>query len=267
MGATRNLVLGGSGTIGAALCRLLEERGESVINLDLRNGFDLRSDDLSPYKEVDYVWFLAWDVGGAKYLTNRENFYKILNNNTLITQRTFSFLKAYSLPFMFTSSQLATADNIYGLTKLMGEEWTKLLEGQLVKLWNVYGWEEPGEKSHVITDMVMKGLTTGKIDLLTTGEEERQFIYMDDCILNMLDIRSEGAKDVDLTDHRWVRIIDVAKLVGTKLGAVIVPGPKEGYSNKIQGKKNFPLTFRYSLDAGLDLVISQAKAYLQRTRV
>lgn len=262
MGTTTNLVLGGSGTIGSALCKYLKSKKEKVINLDLKNGFDLRKDELTPYKNVDYVWFLAWDVGGAKYLTNKENFYNILNNNTLITQRTFSFLKKYRIPFMFTSSQLATPDNIYGLTKLMGEEWTKLLDGQLVKLWNVYGWEDPGEKSHVITDMVLKGITENKIQLLTNGEEERQFIYIDDCVRNMYAIRESQTKDVDLTNNQWIKIIQVANLIGRKLNVPVIPAKQKGYDIKVHAKNNFSLKLNFNLEKGIEMVIADAKKYL-----
>ncbi len=262
MGVTKNLVLGGSGTIGTALCKHLKQIGEEVINLDLKNDFDLRKDDLTPYKNVDYVWFLAWDVGGAKYLNNKENFYNIINNNTLITQRAFSFLKSYEIPFMFTSSQLATSDNIYGLTKLMGEEWTKLLGGQLVKLWNVYGWEEPGEKSHVITDMILKALTKNKIELLTNGEEERQFIYINDCVKNMIAIRRKKESDIDLTNNDWKKIIDMANIIGKKLNVPVFAGEKNGYNNKLTAKQNTFLHFEIPIEKGIDLVISEAKKYL-----
>ena len=93
MGATKNLVLGGSGTIGTALCRHLSGLGETVINLDLKNGFDLRTQSLDEYVGVDYVWFLAWEVGGAKYLSNPANQYRILSDNSQICSRVFSFLE------------------------------------------------------------------------------------------------------------------------------------------------------------------------------
>lgn len=262
MAARRNLVLGSAGTIGTALCDYLKEIGEEVISLDLKTGFDLRKDDIFQYQHVDYVWFLAWDVGGAKYLNNKDNFYNILNNNSLISQRTFSFLKETELPFMFTSTQLAAPDNIYGLTKIMGEEWTKLLDGHLVKFWNVYGWEEPGEKSHVITDIVLKALTKGEIRLMTNGEEERQFIYIKDCVKNMLLIKESNRKDVDLTNNKWTKIIHLAQEVGAILNVPVFAGDKIGYSNKIEVGESFPLVFDFSFKKGLEDIILKANSYL-----
>ena len=77
MSKIKNLVLGGAGMIGSHLCDFLRSKGEEVISLDLLTGFDLRKDDLNKYKDVDFVWFLAWDVGGSKYLTDKNNFISI----------------------------------------------------------------------------------------------------------------------------------------------------------------------------------------------
>ena len=148
MGAKVNLVLGGSGLVGDALCKHLLACGEEVINVDIKNGpeYDIRTMDLSVYSHVDYVWFLAWDVGGAKYLTAQKNLINILHNNTLLCERVFAFLEATQIPFLFATTQLAEPDNTYGITKILGQEWTKLLNGKSARFWNVYGWEEPGER-------------------------------------------------------------------------------------------------------------------------
>ena len=171
----RNLVLGGSGMIGSHLCQYLLSKGEEVVSLDLTTEFDLRKDDLTPYRNVDFVWFLAWEVGGSKFLTDQNNFISIIKNNTQICANVFQFLEDTKIPFLFASTQLAAPDNVYGVTKLLGENWTKALGGKIVRFWNVYGWEDPGERSHVITDMVLNALSKKHIQLLTTGEEERQF--------------------------------------------------------------------------------------------
>ena len=264
MGNRRNLVLGGSGTIGKPLCSYLESLGEEVVNLDIVNGFDLRSDDMMPYKDVDFVWFLAWDVGGAKYLNSPQNLFDIINNNTLICQKVFTFLKASSLPFLFTSSQLAASDNTYGVTKLLGEEWTRLLEGKIVKLWNVYGWEEPGERSHVIPDLVVSALQNGKIQLLTDGEEQRQFIYIEDCIQNLYKIRGSELKHYHLTSGQWISIFDLANVIAEKLNVPVAKGTIAGYNNKIDSNQSYhEFEFRTSLSEGVDLVIEKAESFLK----
>lgn len=261
-----NLVLGGEGTIGKALCNYLVEKGEEVISLDLKTGFDIRTDDLTPYSNVDYVWFLAWDVGGAKFLNAPENRIRILKNNTLICERTFSFLEKHKLPFMFASSQLAAADTPYGITKLVGEQWSQYLEGQICRFWNVYGWETPGEKSHVIPDLILKGLVDKEITLMTNGEEERQFIYMDDCVKNMVHIRNTDVADVDITDGQWIKIKDIAKLIGHLLDVPVYLGKEKGYSNKIDPIEKDFLTFPTSLENGIKLIMERAQTYIREQK-
>lgn len=267
MATRRNLVLGGSGTIGSALCMHLESIGEEVINLDLKEGFDLRVENLYLYKDVDYVWFLAWDVGGAKYLTNEKHMFNIIRNNTILCQQVFSFLENSGLPFMFASSQLAAPDTPYGVTKLLGEEWARLLNGQIVRFWNVYGWEEPGEKSHVIPDLIIKGLRDGEVSLMTDGQEERQFIYMDDCVRNMISIRESGTTRVDITDGNWMKIERIANEIGAKLKVPVRLGKQRGYSVKIDPKFQHHLEFPTSLDEGIGQMIEKAKSYLKKEAV
>lgn len=262
MGVKRNLVLGGAGTIGTALCNYLKKMGEEVISLDIKEGFDLRIDHLSPYKNVDYVWFMAWEVGGAKYLSNEKYLVDIIRKNTIICEKVFQFLEDTRLPFMFASSQLAAADTPYGVTKLLGEEWTRLLNGQICRFWNVYGWEEPGEKSHVIPDLILQALTNKKIELLTDGQEQRQFIFMDDCVENMYSIRNAGATRVDVTNHEWVTIEHVASQIAATHQVPLKLGNKKGYSNKIEATVTHPLIFNTDLKSGIRLISEKAANYL-----
>lgn len=265
MGTTTNLVLGGSGTIGTALCKYLKSKKEKVINLDLKNGFDLRKDDLTPYRKVDYVWFLAWDVGGAKYLSKEKNLHSIIYNNTVICEKVFSFLEKMKIPFMFASSQLAANNTPYGVTKLLGEEWSRLLNGQICRFWNVYGWEEPGERSHVIPDLITQALTKNKIELLTDGQEERQFIYIDDCVENMVKVRESGLTRVDITNGEWITIEKVAEVIGSILKVPVKLGKKKGYSVKVNPDfMVYKCQFKTQLEKGIKQVILKAKNYLSK---
>lgn len=264
MATKRNLVLGGSGTIGTALCKYLRKMGEEVVNLDIKDGFDLRIDPLSPYKNVDYVWFMAWEVGGAKYLSNERYLVDIIKKNTIICEKVFQFLEDTKLPFMFASSQLAAPDTPYGVTKLLGEEWTRLLNGQICRFWNVYGWEEPGEKSHVIPDLILQALTKKSIALMTDGQEQRQFIYMDDCVENMFAIRNAGATRVDITNHDWVTIEHVASQIAAIHQVPLKLGNKKGYSNKIEATSAYPLVFKTSLKTGIEIISEQATKFLEQ---
>lgn len=268
MGVTKNLVLGGSGLVGAPLCRYLESLGEEVINIDLKNGdqYDIRTMDLDEYKDVDFVWFLAWEVGGAKFLHAKENLYNILENNTILCQKVFAFVKRNNLPFLFASTQMADANNTYGITKLLGEEWARLLDGKIARFWNVYGWEVPGERSHVIPDLVVKGLDTGVINLMTDGKERRQFVHVDDCARNLVRTRDSDAKDVDLTSGNWISIGEIAEMIAERTGARVVPGEAQGFENVLEATK-IPDNFRFdvSLEMGLDGIVAEGKKYLKLT--
>lgn len=258
-----NLVLGGEGLIGKAICNHLISLKEEVISLDLKSNQDLRCISLEQYDNIDYVWFFAWEVGGAKYLNNPNKHLEIIRNNTLICQNVFSFLEKYNKKFMFASSQLATPDNIYGVTKLLGEHWSKILNGQIIRLWNVYGWENPGEKSHVIPDLVIQGLTNKKINLMTNGKEERQFVFIDDCVKCLLNIRNSNDKITHVTNGEWIKIKDVALMVGKLLSVPVMFGSNTGYGEKIDPLPSASeLQWPTSLELGIQKIIADAKNYL-----
>jgi nucleoside-diphosphate-sugar epimerase len=251
--------------IGSHLCEHFTTIGETVINLDLKEGNDLRVLDLSVFENIDYVWFLAWDVGGAKYIMNPDNYFSLLHNNMKICNNVFDYLKRTNIPFTFASTQLVNTDNVYGLSKIVGEEYTRLLGGQTVRFWNVYGWEEPGEKSHVITDLVLQGLTTGKIHLMTTGEEERQFIHISDCVKNLVALRNNKESVIHFTNGVWYSIKDIAIIIANNLNCPLTIGDIKGYNNKLEANNTFKmLNFETDLDSGINEVIKNAKTHLNK---
>jgi nucleoside-diphosphate-sugar epimerase len=266
MAIRKNLVLGGAGTIGQALCTYLRIAGEEVLSLDIKTGFDIRIKSLEEFSNFDYVWFLAWDVGGAKYLANENYLVDIIRNNATLCERVFSFLEQTKIPFMFASSQMASPNTPYGVTKLLGEEWTRLLGGQICRFWNVYGWEEPGVKSHVIPDLILQAIKNKKIELMTDGQEERQFIFMDDCVKNMVDIRNAGATRVDITDGKWVTIEYIAQQIASLHKVPLKLGVKQGYSNKIEPIMTYPLNFNTDLRSGIETISASAQEYLNRSQ-
>jgi len=214
------LVLGSEGVIGTALCKALEESGHRVTHWDIKltNAHDL-SNSLNVYRlksaidESDFVFFLAYDVGGAKYIWDVD--LDFVNRNNMIMINTFNLL--HKKKFIFASSTMYNMDNVYGTLKYIGEHYTRKLGGLSARFWNVYGPENVSEKSHVITDMIHKYKTKGYIDLMTDGEEERQFLHTDDCakclmkvMENYEDIRRK-TDSVDITSFESTKIVDVAK--------------------------------------------------------
>jgi nucleoside-diphosphate-sugar epimerase len=182
------LVLGSEGQIGSYLTEYLRDKGHDVTEFDVVNG---KNQDLTliPNPKLqhdirisDFVFFLAFDVGGSRYLKKYQHTFDFINNNTRLMANVFQWLKEYRKPFVFASSQMSNMSySPYGVLKNVGELYTKSLNGLIVKFWNVYGVENDKEKSHVITDFIRKGFEEGEFKMMTDGTEERQFLYAEDC--------------------------------------------------------------------------------------
>ena len=181
-------ILGSSGQIGAYLTEYLTKKGHLVREFDVAN--DIHEDMThipNPFlrniiMDSDFVFFLAFDVGGSHYLKKYQHTFKFINNNTRLMANVFGYLEQYDKPFVFASSQMSNMSySPYGVMKRVGELYTKSLKGVIVKFWNVFGIEKDMEKAHVITDFIAKGFETGVIDMMTDGTEEREFLYAEDC--------------------------------------------------------------------------------------
>jgi len=182
------LNLGSSGQIGAYLSEYLRRKGHEVIEFDKNRhpGEDLcqipKINLERAIKECDFCFFLAFDVGGSRYLKKYQHTFQFIDNNTRLMAQTFGLLEKYNKRFVFASSQMSNMSySPYGVMKRVGELYTTALKGLTVKFWNVYGIENDHEKAHVITDFIKKGFELGEFEMMTDGTEERQFLYAEDC--------------------------------------------------------------------------------------
>ena len=182
------LNLGSSGQIGAYLTEYLRGKGHEVTEYDKNLGprYNLTAIPSTwlehCVKEADFVFFLAFDVGGSRYLKKYQHTFKFIDNNTRMMANVFGLLQKHKKRFVFASSQMSNMSHSpYGVMKRVGEMYTSTLGGLTVKFWNVYGIEKDHEKSHVITDFIRKGFEFGDFDMMTDGTEERQFLYAEDC--------------------------------------------------------------------------------------
>ena len=181
-------ILGSSGQIGAYLTDYLREKGHEVLEFDKNNGegenlTTIPNEGLhSAIQWADFVFFLAFDVGGSRYLKKYQHTYDFVNNNARLMVNVFQYLEKYRKPFVFASSQMSNMSySPYGVLKRVGELYTQTLKGLTVKFWNVYGIEKDPDKAHVITDFIRKGFEEGDFEMMTDGTEERQFLYAEDC--------------------------------------------------------------------------------------
>lgn len=221
------LILGSEGQIGSHLVEYIKKNTNlRVIRFDLvlKKNNDLRIHNNKnlelKIKSCDFVYFLAFDVGGSKYLEKYQNSFNFLNNNILIMSNTFNLLKKHNKKFIFASSQMSNMDfSSYGVLKKIGEDFTKSLNCLYVKFWNVYGIEKDLEKSHVITDFVLMGLKDKKIKMLTSGKESREFLYADDCsdallhIMKNFNFYLKQKNEIHLTTGKKTKIIEIAKKI------------------------------------------------------
>ena len=219
------LVLGSEGQIGSYLTEYLRNKGHDVTEFDVVNGED-QDLTLIPNSKLqhdilisDFVFFLAFDVGGSRYLKKYQHTFDFINNNTRLMANVFQWLKEYRKPFVFASSQMSNMSySPYGVLKRVGELYTQTLNGLTVKFWNVYGVENDKEKSHVITDFIRKGFEEGEFEMMTDGTEERQFLYAEDCC-EALETIMECYSDFKPTDPLHVTsfrndsIKDVASMI------------------------------------------------------
>jgi nucleoside-diphosphate-sugar epimerase len=230
----KHLILGSSGQIGFHLLSYLKSIGEETVEFDIVKDTcqDLRiyNNSLleSSIKDCDFVHFLAFGF---------------IDNNIKIMDRTFALLKKYNKPFIFASSQMSNMNySTYGILKAIGEKYTESLKGLVVKFWNVYGYEQDEEKSHVITDFI-KMAKLGKIQMRTTGTEVRQFLYGDDCskclfTLSKFYNKIDRNKELHITNFEWTSIEEIASIIKKEIKCEIIPGIKE--DNIQRDKRNEP---------------------------
>ena len=238
----RVTILGSSGQIGAYLTTYLRDKGHQVKEFDKNN---LPAQDLTKIPNLqlrdaiydsDFVFFLAFDVGGSHYLKKYQHTFGFLDNNTRMMANVFGYLQEFKKPFVFASSQMSNMSySPYGVMKRVGELYTKSLKGLIVKFWNVYGVENDMEKAHVITDFIAKGFETGTIDMMTNGSEHREFLYAEDCCEALETVMQEYSAftsddDLHITSGVSTSILEIARNIQSlfkEIGREVTVVPNE----------------------------------------
>lgn len=265
----RIVVLGSEGQIGKSLCLHLKNAGHTVLKVDNRDPsypIDLRYKNTEQYEmfeywlsHADYVFFLAYEVGGAKFLSSKGAEFNFIQSNMQIMSNVFDSLKWSDKPFFFASSIMAAQSSSYGRLKKLGEACTKSVgNGISGRFWNVYGpydFEQPEEKWHVIPHFVKMASHSAKISMLTSGKEERQFVHIDDACdaLEVImehhdDILKNTTKPVPITTGQWNSVSDVANAVALfyehYYHVDVIKGPRKDLTKQ---KKIEPKTDHYFL--------------------
>lgn len=228
-------VLGSEGQIGKPLCESLKSLGYTVYGIDVKLG---KHDDLTeivPYNEyykktisaitgADFVFFLAFDIGGAKYLSTEDSHFDFISYNTKLMNNTFEILQIGKNPFIFASSMMAarSEQSNYGFLKKLGERYTKSLGGLSVRFWNVYGHQKWDGKSNVVTELINQVLDScsKEVRLMSTGDESRDFMHVDDCVaalIGMMDnyekLLSNSSESIHLATGKMTTVKELANMV------------------------------------------------------
>ena len=109
----RVTILGSGGQIGSYLSEYLSKKSHIVREFDILNGEHQDMTHIpntylrNAIMESDFVYFLAFDVGGSHYLKKYQHTFKFINNNTRIMANVFGYLNDYKVPFIFASSQMS----------------------------------------------------------------------------------------------------------------------------------------------------------------
>ena len=281
-GRTRKiLVLGSAGQVGAYLTDYLSRMGNEVLEFDITNGSD-QDMTMIPNGELeakiymaDFVYFLAFDVGGSHYLKKYQHTFKFIDNNTRLMANAFGLIEKYKKPFVFASSQMSNMSySPYGVLKRVGELYTKSLGGLIVKFWNVYGIEKDMDKAHVITDFIRKGFESGDIDMMTDGTEAREFLYAEDCCEALEPVMEKyheltSDDELHITTGVYTTVLEIAeeiKSLFAGIGKTITVTPAQSKDEVQKDARNEPdlyinefWQYKTSVPEGLKKVFEEMK--------
>ena len=176
----------------------------------------------------------------------------------------FPFMSGKS--FIFLSSHMSNlVDNKYGISKKVGEIYTEMYKGINVRMWNIYGYESLiNIRSHVIPDFFDMAIRTGSINMLTDGQEKKQFVYDSDLAEALFIIfenyDSFRGDTIDLSSGEWITIKDIAlKIADIIKNVYVVPGKVKTIEKLREPNKFFDKYWKpkISIDEGLKLIFDK----------
>lgn len=265
------IVLGAGGFIGSHLVLELKRLGHRVKGIDLKypefsqspaDEFvigDLRSYDLCKEhltSEIDEIYQLAADMGGAGYLFTGENDYDVVHNSAMINLNVSKCAIENKIKKVFFSSSAciypkinqqdpdnpdcaestaypADPDSEYGWEKLFSERLyasahrNHNIEIRIARFHNVYGpegtFQSGKEKAPAaLCRKVAAAKAVDTIDIWGTGSQTRSFLYIDDCIRGVLQLMDSDYKEpLNIGSEEMVSINALAQLIIQDSGKTI----------------------------------------------
>lgn len=259
----RILVLGAGGFIGSHLVTRLKNQGHHVIGVDLKypefskttaDEFvigDLRDPNVceaSIKDEIDEIYQLAADMGGAGYLFTGENDFNVMHNSALINLNVSHFAIQSKIDKVFFSSSAciypqvnqtdpnnpnceessaypADPDSEYGWEKIFSERLYHSalrnynLNVRIARFHNIYGpegtWNSGKEKAPAaLCRKVAMADQEDSIEIWGDGTQTRSFLYIDDCVNGILALMESDCTEVlNIGSEEMVTINRLAELI------------------------------------------------------
>jgi GDP-D-mannose 3', 5'-epimerase len=273
------LVCGAGGFIGSHLVRRLKNDGFWV------RGVDLKHPDFSPTAadefilgdltdaglcklvvqgDIDEVYQLAADMGGAGYIFTGDNDANVMHNSATINLNMLDAMHKAGVKRVFYSSSAcmypehnqmdpdnpkcseesaypANPDSEYGWEKLFSErlflayQRNHGIEARVGRFHNIFGpegtWRGGKEKSPAaICRKVAEAQDGGTIEVWGDGKQTRSFLYIDECVEGILKLtHSDFSGPVNIGSDEMISINNLAAMVAgistKKININNIPGP------------------------------------------
>ena len=271
------LVCGAGGFIGTHLVTSLKAQGHYVIGADLKSPeysainadefylYDLRDQALVKKlvtPDIDAIYQLAADMGGAGYIFTGENDADIMHNSAMINLNIAHEMVAKGVKNVFYSSSAcmypshnqldasnpllsedsaypANPDSEYGWEKLFSERmWMAFarnhgLRVRIARFHNIFGplgsWNNGKEKAPAALCRKVAE-SDGSIEVWGPGVQTRSFLFIEECIEGIHRIMASDCEvPLNLGSERMISINNLALLIAQLAGKQItinnIPGP------------------------------------------
>jgi nucleoside-diphosphate-sugar epimerase len=255
------LVCGAGGFIGSHLVKSLKDQGHYVVGADLKYPLygetaadkfyivDLRvQNNVSNLitQDIDEIYQLAADMGGAGYIFTGEHDADIMHNSATINLNILDEIKKKKIKKVFYSSSaciypahnqtdpdnpLLTEDSAYPADPDSEYGWEKLfserlyltyaknygIDAKIARLHNVFGpegsWNNGKEKAPAALCRKV-AVSDGTVEVWGPGVQTRSFLYIDECINGIHRLmNSDCTVPVNLGSTRMISINNLVSLI------------------------------------------------------
>jgi GDP-D-mannose 3', 5'-epimerase len=273
----RALVCGAGGFIGGHLVTRLRKDGYWVRGVDIKYHEYKESDadefvkgDLRTIEvvkdvltsDIDEVYQLAADMGGAMFVFTGENDANIMHNSALINLNICQVCVEANVKKVFFSSSAcmypernqldpgnplcsensaypADPDSEYGWEKVFSERLFMAfqrnygIEIHIARFHNIFGpygtWCGGREKAPAALCRKVAESETGIVDVFGDGLQTRSFLYIDECLEGIIRLmNSDFSGPVNIGSEEMIAINDLLQMVAEVAGKEITPHNIDG---------------------------------------